>query len=66
MIKVGILGYGNLGRGVEQAINMIDDMELFAVFTRRNPDSLKIKSQICQYMYYTTLTSYLQPILLKI
>lgn len=42
MIKVGILGYGNLGRGVELAIRQNPDMELSAVFTRRNPDSVKI------------------------
>lgn len=35
-IKVGILGYGNLGRGVELAVNKADDMELVAVFTRRD------------------------------
>ena len=42
MIKIGIVGYGNLGRGVECAIRQNPDMELCAVFTRRNPDSLKI------------------------
>ena len=42
MIKIGIVGYGNLGRGVECAIRQNPDMELQAVFTRRNPDSLKI------------------------
>ena len=41
-IRIGILGYGNLGRGVESAIKQNDDMELVAVFTRRNPESLKI------------------------
>lgn len=40
-IKVGIVGYGNLGRGVECAINQNDDMELFGVFSRRNPDSFQ-------------------------
>ena len=44
-IKVGIIGYGNLGRGVESAIRQNPDMELVAVFTRRNPDSLKISTQ---------------------
>lgn len=44
MIRVGIYGYGNLGRGVENAIKQNDDMELVAVFTRRNPDSLKINT----------------------
>ena len=43
-IKLGIVGYGNLGRGVEAACNQNDDIELKAVFTRRNPEDLKIKS----------------------
>lgn len=42
MIKIGILGYGNLGRGVECAIRQNDDMELVAVFTRREPSSVSI------------------------
>ncbi|MBQ5910621.1 MAG: diaminopimelate dehydrogenase [Clostridia bacterium] len=41
-IKVGIVGYGNLGRGIECSINQNEDMELVAVFTRRNPDTVKI------------------------
>ena len=42
MIRIGILGYGNLGRGVECAVRQADDMTLTAVFTRRNPDSVQI------------------------
>lgn len=42
MIKVGILGYGNLGRGVECAVKNAQDMELVAVFTRRNPEAVKL------------------------
>jgi len=41
-IRVGILGYGNLGRGVECAIKHTPDMELTAVFTRRAPETVKI------------------------
>ena len=41
-IRIGILGYGNLGRGVECAIRQNSDMELVAVFTRRAPETLKI------------------------
>ena len=41
-IRIGILGYGNLGRGVECAIEANPDMELAAVFTRRDPSTLKI------------------------
>lgn len=42
MIKVGIVGYGNLGRGVALAVDMAEDMECVGVFTRRNPNELKI------------------------
>ncbi len=42
MIKVGILGYGNLGRGIECAIKQSPDMELAAVFTRRDPEAVQI------------------------
>jgi len=45
MIKVGILGYGNLGKGIECAIKQNDDMELTAVFTRRNPETVKILTE---------------------
>lgn len=41
-IKIGILGYGNLGRGVECAIKQNKDMELAAVFTRRSPELVNI------------------------
>lgn len=41
-IRIGILGYGNLGRGVECAIKQNSDMELVAVFTRRQPQDLNI------------------------
>ena len=43
-IRVGILGYGNLGKGVESAIAQKDDMELKAVFTRRNPENVKVRT----------------------
>ena len=43
-IRIGIYGYGNLGRGVEAAIRQNKDMELVAVFTRRAPDTLQIKT----------------------
>lgn len=41
-IRIGILGYGNLGRGVECAVRQNPDMELKAVFTRRDPETVKI------------------------
>lgn len=45
MVKIGILGYGNLGRGVEAAIKKNDDMELVAVYTRRDPSTLTINTE---------------------
>ena len=45
MIRIGILGYGNLGRGIECAVKQNDDMELAAVFTRRDPASVKIQTE---------------------
>lgn len=44
-IRIGILGYGNLGRGVEAAICQNPDMELKAVFTRRAPEALHIATE---------------------
>ena len=41
-IRIGILGYGNLGRGVECALKQNPDMELKAVFTRRAPETVEI------------------------
>jgi len=43
-IRIGILGYGNLSRGVESAIKQNEDLELAAVFTRRDPASVSIKT----------------------
>ena len=43
-IKIGILGYGNLGKGVEMAMEQNPDMELMAVFTRRDPKDLTVAS----------------------
>ena len=44
-IRIGILGYGNLGRGVECAVNQAKDMELVGVFTRRDPATVKINTE---------------------
>ena len=44
-IKIGIYGYGNLGKGVECAIKNSPDMELVAVFTRRDPETVKINTK---------------------
>ncbi len=44
MIRIGIFGYGNLAKGVELAVNAAPDMELAAVFTRRNPEGVTIRT----------------------
>ena len=44
-IRIGIMGYGNLGRGVECAIKQNPDMELAAVFTRRDPKNVRILTE---------------------
>ena len=44
-IRIGILGYGNLGRGVECAIKHNPDLELVAVFTRRDPQTVKVLTE---------------------
>ncbi|MDY6368008.1 MAG: diaminopimelate dehydrogenase [Clostridia bacterium] len=41
MIKVGIVGYGNLGKGVSLAVSASPDLECVGIFTRRNPESVK-------------------------
>ena len=43
--RIGIFGYGNLGRGVEAACAQNDDLELVAVFTRRNPADLELRTE---------------------
>lgn len=49
MIRIGIVGYGNLGRGVECAVSKSDDMELVGVFTRRNPDTVSTRTGVAVY-----------------
>ncbi len=44
-IRIGIMGYGNLGKGIECALKQNKDMELVAVFTRRNPDTVTILTE---------------------
>ena len=42
--RIGIMGYGNLAKGVEASISQNPDMQLVAVFTRRDPASVKTKT----------------------
>ena len=48
-MKIAICGYGNLGRGVECAVTAAKDMELFAVFTKRDPNSVKVATDVPVY-----------------
>lgn len=56
-IRVGIYGYGNLGRGVESSIRQNPDMELVAVFTRRDPASLTISTDTAKVMSVNDIES---------
>ena len=49
-IRIGIMGYGNLGRGVECAIKHNPDLELKAVFTRRDPKDVKILTETARVL----------------
>lgn len=57
-MKIAILGYGNLGRGVEAAIKQNSDMSLFAVFTRRNPETVKIQTQSAKVLHIDDILNY--------
>ena len=57
-IRIGILGYGNLGRGIESAIRQNSDMELVAVFTRRAPETLKIATEGVKVCHVDEVESY--------
>ena len=48
-IKIAIAGYGNLGRGVEAAVKKSSDLELVALFSRRDPDSIQAKTGVPVY-----------------
>lgn len=48
-IRIGIVGYGNLGKGAEQSIQLQEDLELIGIFTRRNPED--IKASVPAYAY---------------
>ena len=56
-IRIGIVGYGNIGRGVEQAIKRNEDMELEAVFTRRDPASVKVATEGAKVVHMDDMLS---------
>lgn len=57
-IRIGIVGYGNIGRGVETAIKNSDDMELVAVFTRRQPETIEIKTSSAKVLSFDDADKY--------
>lgn len=58
MIRIGIVGYGNLGKGVEAAVANNADMKLAAVFTRRDPSSMKIASPGAEVVSFGDIEKY--------
>ena len=56
-IRIGIMGYGNLGRGVECAIKQNPDMELAAVFTRRDPATVSIQTENAAVKHFDEMAS---------
>ena len=56
-IRIGIVGYGNIGRGVEQAIKRNEDTELAAVFTRRDPASVKVATEGAKVVHMDDMLS---------
>ena len=58
MIKIGILGYGNLGKGVEKAIIKNKDMELVAIFTRRTPNNLNVLTKSAKVLSVDVIEEY--------
>ncbi|WP_211745635.1 diaminopimelate dehydrogenase [Paenibacillus sp. Marseille-Q4541] len=57
-IQIGIVGYGNLGRGVELAIEQNPDMELVAIFTRRQPEQLTSTNGVAKFEHISTVEQY--------
>ncbi len=57
-IKIGIVGYGNLGKGAVKAIQLCEDMELVAVFTRRDPESLALEDTDAQAVHVSKAEEY--------
>lgn len=58
MINIGIVGYGNLGKGVEKALQNFLDLQLVAVFTRRNPNDLQLKSKTAKVKRYEEIYAF--------
>lgn len=61
-IRIGIAGYGNLGRGVRSAIAQNPDMELVAVFSRRDPKSLEQRGESLRFVHMSDVERYKEEI----
>jgi len=61
-IRIGIVGYGNIGRGVEAAIKQNSDMELVAVFTRRSVEDIKINTESAKVVNISEAEKYVNDI----
>lgn len=61
-IRIGIVGYGNIGRGVEKSIRQNEDMELVAVFTRRAPETLEIETETAKVLHMDEVSNYKEAI----
>lgn len=57
-IKLGIVGYGNLGRGVVDAVNKCEDIELVGIFTRRSPESLNVQNTNAKVLHISEAENY--------
>ena len=57
MIRIGIVGYGNIGKGVELAVERNEDMKLVAVVTRRNPEDVKVLTKDVQKVHFDDILS---------
>ncbi|RLL43844.1 diaminopimelate dehydrogenase [Oceanobacillus piezotolerans] len=57
-IKIGIVGYGNLGKGAVEAIKQTEDMELVAIFSRRDPESLKLADPNVKAVHISNASDY--------
>ena len=57
-IRIGIIGYGNLGKGTVKAVKQSSDMEVVAVFTRRDPDSLQLEDAAIKALHIDDIQSY--------
>lgn len=57
-IKIGIVGYGNLAKGVEYAIEKTPDLQLVAVFTRRNPQTLQVRTPAAKVLHVDEAEKY--------